>query len=434
MDDRSNATDLQPVTIIDVSKEGAGTHASALSLVHEGPPALAEELVRNPPVWARELIDRRASTRDLVLAAGRAALTARTREERQVVLRTLGLLAFTAGVRDQISYTLGDAVLWALEDDALDFLFLAPITVYDNADISAGGPAAWLSLWEDEAVYPEAVLQTLQLDQAISAVSFDPNTPNFAELCLFDGPDLQGSFVRIAQERSATKPPHVVLTPATLNDQARSLLGSVHLVPGRRFSATTLFTASATAAFLTGPSGLPAGFGTISLLGPPRFSWDGYEGWREHGPSLFNRKCAALRVEFDFHLEDALHGPVDGTGIIDVTPVLRSPVPDGVAPHVLSIITRQEITLPQPWAGGFFTGHPSTWRWKHFLGRRLGDVVSAIAQGVDSLASAPPQTLRILPGRSLQPGYSVVFPPAGPRSPLVEAGHTTDDATIVLNP
>ena len=263
MDDRSNATDPQPVTIIDMSKEGAGTHASALSLVHEGPPALAEELVRNPPVWARALIDRRASTRDLVQAAGRAALTARTREERQVVLRTLGLLAFTAGVRDQISYTLGDAVLWALEDDALDFLFLAPITVYDNADIGAGGPAAWLSLWEDEAVYPEAVLQTLQLDQAISAVSFDPNTPNFAELCLFDGPDLQGSFVRIAQERSATKPPHVVLTPATLNDQARSLLGSVHLVPGRRFSATTLFTAPATAAFLNGPSGLPAVFGTI---------------------------------------------------------------------------------------------------------------------------------------------------------------------------
>ena len=139
-------------------------------------------------------------------------------------------------------------------------------------------------------------------------------------------------------------------------------------------------------------------------------------------------------MEFDFHLEDALHGPVDGTGIIDVTPVLRSPVPNSVAPHVFSIITRQEITLPQPWAGGFFTGHPSTWRWSHFLGRRLTDVVHGIALAIDSLASAPPQTLRILPGRSLQPGYSVVFPPAGPRSPLVEAGHTTDDATIVLNP
>jgi hypothetical protein len=181
----------------------------------------------------------------------------------------------------------------------------------------------------------------------------------------FEVPHL-GSFARIAQERSATKPPHVVLNSSTLDDQARSLLGSVHLVTGRRFSAAALFTAPATAAFLTGPSGLP-NFGALSLLGPPRFSWDGYAGWREHGASFPYRKCAALRVEFDFHLDDLVHGPVDGTGITDITPILRSPVPNSVAPHVFSIVTRQEIALPQPWAGEGSTSHPSTWRWSVFL-------------------------------------------------------------------
>jgi hypothetical protein len=78
----------------------------AFSYEQTGPPQLADELVRNPPVWLRELIECGASLADLVRATGHAALAAKTREERQVVSRTLDWLTLLAGARKLISYTI----------------------------------------------------------------------------------------------------------------------------------------------------------------------------------------------------------------------------------------------------------------------------------------------------------------------------------------
>jgi hypothetical protein len=284
--------------------------------------------------------------------------------------------------------------------------------VYENPDTT--GRRAYIQHNEDERIDPVAILQQLQLDQAISAVWQDHKRP-FLELFLFDGADLQGRQIRFARVKTSVNELPVVLG-GEFNDRTRSLLASVRNVPGRRFSAKEHLLELATSS-LSQHSQAP--FGTITLTQPLRFWWDGYSNWLARPNTL--PKTAALRMRVDYRLNDISHGPLESTQLWDV--VLRR---DGGAKPVVWVLSSAIQAIPQPWAGSIDASNP---RWQRYVSRERRRVHDLFATAIGQLAGTAPGAARILPGRST----AVPSPPATHWG-LIESGRTRDDGTIVLSP
>ena len=197
-----------------------------------------KNLVQNPPKWARSLLERGTIISELVEAIGDAARAGYSRAQLRRVLNVVEQLALIDDVRQTTDTKLSPHFIPWLTTVALPqrpFIYIPAIVVYDNP--SAAWPAAWLSPWQDETVWPVAALQQAQLDQAISAV-WEDNIRTFVESFLFDGPDLQGGLVRVARVHTLTVQLKLHLDPPTLDNQSRSLLALARTIAGRRFSAT----------------------------------------------------------------------------------------------------------------------------------------------------------------------------------------------------
>jgi hypothetical protein len=301
-------------------------------------------------------------------------------------------------------------------------LFFEPaIIVFENAN--APGRWAWISPVEDEVVWPVAILQQLQLDQTISAV-WEDNFRPVVELFLFDGTDLQDRLTRIARVQSPVPQLELVLDAPSLDNQSRSLLGSVRSTPGRRYSSEQELGGAVTLAFSEwlSTSGVSQ-FGTASLTEPPHFSWDGYAIWLASGgtfPPL--PKTAALRIHLTIRIDDVLYGITTASLVTDT--VLKRT--GGTTPIVF--VTQQSFTnVPPPWVGNVSAGDI---RWGFYIGQVLGlDLSNTVVQQVSLLAGSSPGSVRILPGRSTH-----VPNPPSTHWGLIEIGRTDDDSTIVLSP
>jgi hypothetical protein len=387
------------------------------------PTQVPKDLLRNPPKWAKSLVDRGTTFVELVETAGEVARGTESRAQRRSVLRVVEQLALTDEGRQTIDRVLTPGFIrWLAAVTPIPaFVFFPEIIVYQNAN--APGREAWMSPWEDEDVWPEATLQRLQLDQAISAV-WEDNVPPFVELFLFDGADLQGRFIRFARVHTNVRQLEVVLDASSLKDQSRSLLGSVRRIPGRRFSAEQELGGAVTQVFSEWSQRSDVKqFGTASLAEPPHFSWDGYDDWLKSSsryPPL--PKTAALRIHLVIRIDDVLYGTTTASTVID-TILQRT---GGTTP-IQWVEDLGTINVPAPWCGGI---DPGTIRWciliEDALIRPLSTVV---AQQIGLLAGASPGSVRMLPGRSAR-----VPNPPSTHWGLIEIGRTDDDATIVLSP
>jgi hypothetical protein len=268
-------------------------------------------------------------------------------------------------------------------------------------------------------MWPESELQLRNLDLQIAAVWLDNGRP-FVELFLFDGPELQGRLTRFARVHTPTIPLPVMLDDPSLKNQARSLLGGEFSTHGRRFSAASEFTDTAQQFFQTQLSG-PWPMGTATLTKAPTFSWDGYSLWRQYGTGP---KSAALRVTWDFQIEDTQYGATNGSAYFDV--VFGRP---GGAQPISASMGGGGASVPQPWAG---TGRPPddpSARWVGYM----NEVISlywpwVLGPSIGNLAGPSAGSVFFLPGRSAN------VPHAASDWELIEIGHTDDDATLVLIP
>jgi hypothetical protein len=379
--------------------------------------AVPKDLFRSPPSWVLKLVEGGATYQELAQEVGEVARYASRPDEWGELLQVVEQIAVTDEGRRAIDRVLApEFVPQLVTASATVRASLAPsMIVYENADTTSGH-RAWISPYEDERVDPVGKLQQLHLDQAISAVWQNHRRP-FLELFLFEGTDLQGRQLRIARvQTSVNELPVVLGSGASLNDRTRSLLGSVRNVPGRRFSAKQQLLSLVTS-ILSQHAQAP--FGTITLIQPVQFSWDGYAAWQASPNTL--PKTAALRVRVDFRLDDVSHGQFVGFQNWDV--VLRR---DGGATPVEWVLGSASPGVPQPWAGSVDLSNP---RWQRYISRQRRRVHEAFAQAIGQLAGATPGAVRILPGRSGE-----VPSPPSTHWGLIETGRTDDDATIVLSP
>jgi len=381
-----------------------------------------KDLLRYPPKWAQSLVERGTTFVELVETVGETARRSESRAQRRTVLRVVQQLALTDEGRQTIDRVLTPGFIrWltAITAPARSAILIPAIIVFENAN--APGRWAWLAPWEDEEVWPVATLQQLQLDQTISAVWQDNFRP-FVELFLFDGTDLQGRLTRIARVQTAIPQLELVLDAPSLNDQSRSLVGSVRSIPGRRFSAEQELGGAVTQAFSewVSQSGVNR-FGTASLVEPPHFSWDGYDIWLNSGGSFPPMpKTAALRIRLVIRIDDILYGTTTTSGVFD-TMLKRT----GGATPVGWVEDRSFTNIPDPWSGD-----PGNVRWDEYFGEiLLLQLSNVLAQRIGLLAGPSTGSLRILPGRSVQ-----VPTPPSTHWGLIELGRTDDDCTIVLAP
>jgi hypothetical protein len=381
-------------------------------------------LLRQPPKWAEALVERGTTFVELVQTVGEVARRSESRAQRRSLLGVVEQLAMTDEGRQTLDRILTPGFIsWLVAITAPSRLafFIPAIIVFENAN--APGKWGWITPWDDEEVWPVATLQQLQLDQTISAVWQDNIRP-FVELFLFDGPDLQGRLTRIVRVQTAIPQLELVLDAPSLNDQSRSLVGSVRSIPGRRFSAEQELSGVVTQAFSewVSQSGVNQ-FGTASLVEPPQFSWDGYDIWLSSGGSFPPMpKTAALRIRLVIRIDDILYGTTTASGVFDY--MLKRT--GGVTP-VAWVEERSFTNVPDPWRGDVSAGDV---RWGYYFGQILGlQLTDVLVQGISLLAGASPGSLRILPGRST----GVPNPPSTHWG-LIELGRTDDDCTIVLSP
>jgi len=380
-----------------------------------------KNLVQNPPEWARSLLERGTTVLELVEAVGDAARAGYSRAQLRRVLNVVEQLALVDDVRQAIDTKLGPNFIPWLITVALPqrpAVYVPAIIVYDNPN--AVWPAAWLSPWQDETVWPVGALQQAQLDQDISAV-WEDNIRPFVELFLFDGPDLQGGLARIARVHTLTVQLKLQLDPPTLDNQSRSLLALARTIAGRRFSASQTLDGTVTSTFSEwfSQSGVSQ-FGTASLTEAPRFSWDGYASWMKSGGSFPPPpKTAALRTHLVVRIDDIAFGTT--TFSVDIDVILKRV---GGAKPIVWVEASAVDNLTQPWAGD--ATNP---RWNAYINTLILELGTAFADSIGLLAGAAPGSIRIFPGRST----AVPHPPATHWG-LIEIGRTDDDATIVLFP
>jgi hypothetical protein len=383
-----------------------------------------KDLIQHPPTWAQSMLERGTTLLELVQAVGDAARQCETRAQLKRVLRVVEQLALTDEGRQTINSVLSpEFISWltAVVSPRRPAIYIPAIIVYDDANTA--WPAAWLSPWEDETVWPVATLQQVQLDQAISAVWQDNSRP-FVELFLFDGPDLQGRLARIARVHTPVVELTLNLDDPSLDNQSRSLLAIARSTTGRRFSATQILGDTVTFAFsqFVSQSGVSQ-FGTASLTEVPGFSWDGYATWLNSGgrfPPL--PKTAALRLLLSLRIDDVLFGTTTVSAIVQFEQFIYKR--NGGSNPIEMVDESGSDNLSQPWAGDF-----NTPRWGEFINGLGVSIGEAIAQRIDLLAGVSPGALRIFPGRS-----SIVPNPPQTHWGLIEIGRADDDATIVLFP
>src|SRR5262249_48702810 len=388
------------------------------------PTQVPKELLRDSPKWAESLIERGTTFVELVETLGEVARGAQTMDQRRNLLRVVEQLGVTDEGRETIDRVLGPGFIpWLTAATLPAHLasYVPVMIVFENAN--APGRSAWISPWEDEEVWPVATLQQLNLDQAISAV-WQTNSQPFVELFLFDGPDLQGRFTRIVRVQTPEPPLDLVLDDPGLDDQSRSLLGSVRSTPGRRFSAAQELTSTVELAFSQWAADFEQynGFGTITLTDAPRFTWDGYQQWLNSSgwfPPL--PKTAALSVQIFFRIDDVDYGSTTGSMLAPIG--LRRI--GGTNPITGTFIGGQ-TNLPQPWAGNWYP----TIRWDEPISIGLSaSIAEAVETKVGVLAGPLPGSIRIFPGRS-----TTIPSPPSTHWGLIELGRTDDDASIVLSP
>src|SRR5262245_60191615 len=219
----------------EIPQEAEASISFTQSRVTDHSSLVPKGLLHRPPKWARPFLQRNATYAEVVQALGEEARRSKSRAEARSLLRVVEKLALTDEGRHTIDRVLTAGFIpWLSAIASRPLAYIPAIILYENAD--ASGYSAWLNPWEDEAVWPVANLQAAHLDQAISAVWQDNNTP-FVELFLFDGPDLQGRFVRVVRVNTPETQLVLELDAPGLDDQARSVLGSARGGPGRRFSA-----------------------------------------------------------------------------------------------------------------------------------------------------------------------------------------------------
>jgi hypothetical protein len=385
------------------------------------PMQVPNDLLQQPPQWAKSLIERGTTFAELVSEVGRRS---ESPAEHHNVLRVVEQLAQTEQGRQTIDRVLSPGFIHSLKTvipQKPPLWFIPAIKVYQNAN--APGIEAWISPFEDEEVWPVAFLQAVQLDQAISAV-WESNLRTFVELFLFDGTDLQGRLARFVRVYTDENQLEIVLDAPTLAGQARSLLGSSRSIPDRRFSAfeQLIVAVELTFAQWLSQSGVSQ-FGTASLVTLPQFSWDGYHIWLNSDPNNIppTPKTAALRIHLVIRIDDVLYGSTTASGDFD-TMLQRT----GGANPIVWTEGFSTGDVPQPWGGDV----PDNVRWAYYFIDILSDqLTNVVAQQVGLLAGPSPGSVRILPGRSAQ----VPTPPSTSWG-LIEIGRTDDDSTIVLSP
>jgi hypothetical protein len=388
------------------------------------PTQVPKDLLQHSPKWAESLIERGTTFQELVEKVGQVARDTKSRAGLRTVLRLVEQLALTDEGRQTIDRVLTPGFIhWLTGVTASVPLIAVPaMVVYESANSPFG---AWINPREDEAVWPVATLQQLQLDQAISAI-WQSNIFPFVELFLFDGPDLQGRFARFTRVQSPVNQLVLGLDAPTLDDQSRSLLGSARSIPGRRFTAGQQLISAVGAAFneWVSQSGVNQ-FGTAALgtvLEFPHFTWDGYDIWLSSSRVPPLPKTAALRIHLVIHIDDVLFGSTTASAVSD-TILQRT----GGATPVRWVYNRGTDQVPDPWRGGV---SPGDIRWGVFIADLSLRLANAVAQEIGLLAGASPGSVRIFPGRC-----TVVPDPSNPTDfGSIEIGRTDDDATIVLSP
>ncbi|MHC2287713.1 hypothetical protein ACVIJW_003583 [Bradyrhizobium barranii subsp. barranii] len=187
---------------------------------------------------------------------------------------------------------------------------------------------------------------------------------------------------------------------------------------GRRFSASARLAQAAEQCFASAVAA--SAYGTATLTRAPQFSWDGYDGWLRV-PSTVNKR-AALRVRWDFQIDDIEYGITVGTMTAENSfwcPGDLRPIQwDGAS------ISND---VPPPWRGGFHDIEPPS-RWRMLLIYKVAIEFGRQLEGLLlDLAGSPPNSMLVLPGQS-------TAIPQAPQHDLREVGQTTDDATIVFFP
>ena len=388
--------------------------------------SMPRDLIRDPPEWVQALVGKSASVSEFLAVLGARARDARTVEQRKELFTVFEQFALWGQGRHAADLVLGPDFIYKL---TLDYqpTVAAPVGLRDPAIIvapvdvrvifSGANPGVWLNPWQDEFVWPESELQSRRIDRRISNVWLNNWRP-FVELFLFDGPDLQGRLARFARVWSPNADLPIELDDQSLRGQARSLLGGEFNTSGRRFSASAQFTQAAEQCFKSAMAHSP--YGTATLTRAPQFSWDGYDDWLKH-PS--DPKRAALRVRWDFQIDDVDYGITVGSVTCDYT--FRCP------PINWAGAGWDWGDIPFPWCGGDpfgVGGPPLPPRWGAYLNIYLFDQLAGQLQGLlRDLAGSPTNSMLVLPGQS-------TAIPQAPQLDLKEIGQTTDDATIVFFP
>ena len=380
-----------------------------------------KDLLPVAPRWAEALLERGATFGEFAAGMGQAARDSTTPAQLREVLRVAEQLTLSDEGRQAVESVLTRGFLsrlTALVPYAHVEAFRPAMIVYEAPNTA--WPAAWLSPWEDETIWPVASLQLAQLDQAISSVWQDNYRP-FVELFLFNGTNLQGQFARIARVQSPVTQLELQLDDLTVNNQSRSLLATARSIPGRRFSAKQELDQVVTAT-ITQWASTATWFGQASMTQPPTISWDGYDLWFYYmGEFPVPPKSAALRIEFPYQVNDTLYGATSGQFRMEVL-LDRT----GGANPISWSISQTHPGLPQPWVG---TGLGPTSRWGWVVTGLTAMLVEALEQQIGQLAGTAPGSMRILPGNAT----AMPNPPATHWG-LIEIGNTTDNATIAFYP
>lgn len=394
--------------------------------------SMPRDLIRDPPEWVQALVGKSASVAEFLAVLGARARDARTMDQRKELFTVFEQFALWREGRDAADLILGPDFAYKLTLDyephvAAPAGLRDPAIIVSPADVPVifpgANPGVWLNPWQDEFVWPEKELQSRHIDRRISQVWLNNWRP-FVELFLFDGPDLQGRMARFARVWTPNADLPIELDEQSLRGQARSLLGGEFNTSGRRFSASARLTQAAEQCFASAVAA--SAYGTATLTRAPQFSWDGYDGWLRVPPGTPQtysvNKRAALRVRWDFQIDDIEYGITVGTMTAENS---------FLCPGDLRPIQWEGSSIshdvPPPWRGGSHD-FPPPHRWGMLLNYNVGLEFARQLQGLLlDLAGSPPNSMLVLPGQS-------TAIPQAPQHDLREVGQTTDDATIVFFP
>jgi hypothetical protein len=378
---------------------------------------MPRDIIRDPPEWVRVLVDKSAPVLEFLAAMDPRARDARSVEHRQELLTVFEQFVQWEAGRRAADLLLGPDFIHRLTVDKPAMVAPPAIVVFvDN------GPSASLNPWQDEFVWSESELQQRNLDLRITKVWLNNSRP-FVELFLFDGPDLQGRLARFARVQTPISPLPIELDEPSLRGRARSLLGGEFNAPGRRFSASAQLSQVAEQFFATAVAGLST-FGTANLTRAPQFSWDGYNNWLTGQQNIPPPpKMAALRIQWDFQIDDVEYGITAASITSNYTYVCP-----GTSRPIQWQSSLALLNIPQPWFGGVGLPPPA-FRWGVNMDDALDLEFAGNLEGLLlGLAGSPPNSMLILPG------HSTAIPNAPQHWGLIEIGRTVDDATIVFYP